>query len=206
MVIISSIGVGNTIQSSAAAESMLACFGTPKIITGILFAVLTLLLISGGVKRVENFSALIIPLLSLGYVIISLCIIIVNHSLLPSILKMIFSEAFSFKAIGGGTGGYLIIRSMRLGAARGILSNEAGCGTASYAHCNSKAAPAVQGMFGIIEVFVDTILLCSLTAFVVLITMPVTSDEGGMITAINSYSYFNNSGGEFIGISAAIYA
>lgn len=186
---------------------MHSSFGISKLLTGIVFAVLTLTLISGGVNRVAGFSAVVIPLLSLGYVILSLAIIIKNYAMLPSVMNRIISEAFSFSAAGGGALGFIISKSVRYGASRGVLSNEAGCGTAAYAHTSADNEPAEQGFFGIFEVFVDTILLCTLTAFVVLIAEPCGLAGGnGMEIAIEAYSIVGEFGGDFIALSSAIYA
>ncbi len=207
IIILTSFSVGNIVQSSAAAEALHSSFGISKLLTGIVFAVLTLTLISGGVNRVAGFSAVVIPLLSLGYVILSLAIIIKNYAMLPSVMNRIISEAFSFSAAGGGALGFIISKSVRYGASRGVLSNEAGCGTAAYAHTSADNEPAEQGFFGIFEVFVDTILLCTLTAFVVLIAEPCGLAGGnGMEIAIEAYSIVGEFGGDFIALSSAIYA
>lgn len=206
LIIVTSIGVGNTVQSSAAAESMLYCFNIPKIITGIAFAVLTIFLITGGEKRVSNFSVTIIPVLTVGYIIFSLAIIIANFELLPNIIKNIFTLAFDFRPAVCGLGGYGIKEAIRLGASRGILSNEAGCGTSAYAHIHSSSSPVMQGLWGMIEVFIDTIVLCSLTAFSVLCICPNPIGNNGMEIAIKAYSYFGEYGGIFIGTSSTFYA
>jgi len=206
IILLSSFGIGNIVQSSAAAEALWGSFSVPKFLTGIVFAVLTLLLICGGIERVSKFSSMVIPVLSLGYVILSLAILIVNRALIPDVLRQILSEAFAPGAVLGGGGGYLIGRALRYGASRGILSNEAGCGTAAYAHASADNKPVVQGFWGIFEVFVDTVLLCSLTAFVVLTVNPAGGGENGMELAIRAYSYMGDWGGDFIAISSAVYA
>lgn len=207
LIVITSICVGNVVQSSAAAQSMKVCFNCPEIVTGILFAVITLILIFGGRNRVETFSSMLIPLLTLVYVIVSLGIIIKNANLLPNILSQIMRNAFQGSSLSGGTIGFLTSEGMRLGASRGILSNEAGCGTAGYAHINSIEHPAKQGLWGIVEVIIDTLLLCTMTAFVVLISGEnLGHSSNGMAVAINAYSYFGEFGGMFIGVSSALFA
>lgn len=205
MILISSIGVGNTVQSSAAAESMRVCFNVPNIVTGIAFSVITLIMIYGGRKRIENASSVVIPFLSIGYVIVSLCIIFSNHKMLPAIINQIIDEAFHSSALAGGALGFLFSSAIRLGASRGILSNEAGCGTAPYAH-KTNCHPAEQGIWGIFEVFVDTILLCTLTAFVVLLTPDVALDGNGIRVALDAYGHYGQWLRIFIGVSTAIYA
>lgn len=205
LVIVGSIGMGNFVQSSAAAESMKACFNVPKALTGIIFAVITLLMISGGRLRIATVSAYVIPMLSVGYILISLAIIIINRDAAASVIHSIFADAFSARALAGGTGGYLISDAIRLGASRGILSNEAGCGTAPYAH-KTSSMPAEQGIWGIFEVFVDTILLCTMTAFVILMTPMNMTDANGMKIALEAFSSYGSIIRDFIGISSAIYA
>jgi len=206
IILLSSFGVGNIVQSSAAAESLKGSFSVPKLLTGIVFAIATFLLLIGGIERVAGFSSVVIPLLSIGYVILSLAILIVNRNQLPQVLRQIVTEAFAPGAVLGGSGGYLIGHALRYGASRGILSNEAGCGTASYAHASADNEPVVQGFWGIFEVFVDTVLLCSLTAFVVLTVNPGGTDSGGMLTAIRAYSAVGDWGGDFVALSTAVYA
>lgn len=205
MILISSIGVGNTVQSSAAAESMRVCFGVPSIVTGIVFSAVTIIMICGGRSRIERMSSIIIPILSIGYVIVSVAIITVNYRLLPLIVSQIVNEAFSSLSVSGGAIGFLLSSSVRLGASRGILSNEAGCGTAAYAH-KTNCHPAEQGIWGIFEVFVDTILLCTLTAFVVLLTPSVSHNVNGIKVALDAYGSYGEGLRLFIGISTAIYA
>lgn len=205
MILISSIGVGNTVQSSAAAESMRICFDVPRVVTGIIFSIITLIMIYGGRKRIETASSVIIPVLSVGYIILSSCIIISKHELIPSILHQIFDGAFSYDSITGGAFGFIFSSAVRLGASRGILSNEAGCGTAAYAH-KTNCHPAEQGIWGIFEVFVDTILLCTLTAFVVLLTPNVQLDGNGIRVALDAYGYYGEWLRLFIGVSTGIYA
>jgi AGCS family alanine or glycine:cation symporter len=115
-------------------------------------------------------------------------------------------EAFAPGAILGGGGGFAIGCALRYGASRGILSNEAGCGTAAYAHATSQNGTVAQGLWGIFEVFVDTVILCTMTAFVVLTVTPGGGDADGMAVAIGAYSYFGDWGGKFIALSSALYA
>ncbi len=204
-ILISSVGVGNTIQSSAAAESMRVCFRVPNIITGVVFSIITLLMIYGGRNRIEKASSVVIPLLSLGYVIASVAIIGSNYNEIPYAISQIFHGAFDPGSLSGGAIGFLFSDAIRLGASRGILSNEAGCGTAGYAH-KTECHPAEQGIWGIFEVFVDTILLCTLTAFVVLLTKDIPLSDNGIKVALDAYGYYGDWLRMFIGVSTAIYA
>ena len=150
------------------------------------------------------FTSVLIPILSIGYFLVSIAIIISNLNMIPSVLKVIISEALDFKALGCGFFGIIISESVRIGAARGILSNEAGCGTSTYAQSVNENECAKGGIWGIFEVFIDTIVLCTMTALVIL-TVPSNSNDA-MRSVIFSYSYFGQWGGYFIGISSWLFA
>ena len=139
-----------------------------KIFLGILFAILTLLVISGGGKRIGKFTEKTVPVMSILYLILSLGIIILNIDFLPTAFKMIINGAFNPKAVTGGIVGS-VLNSFLIGASRGVFSNEAGLGTSAMAHSLAFDAKAqTQGLFGIFEVFIDTILICTLTALTIL--------------------------------------
>jgi AGCS family alanine or glycine:cation symporter len=194
------------VQSSAASESLNVCFQIPKIQTGVVIAIVTLLLVYGGRERVSRFSSAVIPILCLAYVIISIAIIISNISLIPEITLDIISNAFNAESCGGGFLGIMTSKAFRFGASRGVLSNEAGCGTICYAHSNSSGSPAKQGVWGMIEVFIDTILLCTLTALVIILSKEVPV-ENAMNMVISAFEYFLGSFGKyFVGLSCFFFA
>ncbi len=212
--IFSSFTVGNIVQSYAASDAMSYSLGMPLVLTGIAVAVICALVTLGGFKRISDFSAVVIPVLSAGYIILSLIIIIKNAAMLPEIMKRIIDGAFDFRAAAGGACGFGISRllsnkQLRLGISRGLLSNEAGCGTAPTAHAKAASdSPAEQGFWGIFEVFADTVLLCSLTAFVVLISIDKLDPTiGGTALAAKAFELeLGRPAGVFIGISTLIYA
>lgn len=204
LIVFSSLGMGNIIQSSAAAQSLYYCFDVPKIVTGIIFSIMTLFLVIGGRDRVSVFSSYLIPILTLGYFLVSIAVIIANIKSIPTVFYQITSEALDVRAFGGGVLSVIVSRSVRIGASRGILSNEAGCGTSTYAQSVNEDSCARGGVWGIFEVFVDTIVLCTLTALVILL-VPNNCNES-MGSVIYSYSYFGQWGGYFIGISSWFFA
>lgn len=158
---------GNITQANAAITSVSDDKGI-KLIIGIIFAVITYISVSGGLGRIGALAERIVPLMSVIYIIICLVIVILNIDFLPEAFKMIFIGAFSPKAVTGGAVGSFVTAAL-IGAQRGIFSNEAGLGTAAIAHsCAYDADCEAQGLFGIFEVFVDTILICTLTAITVL--------------------------------------
>lgn len=168
--ILNSVTMGGIIQSNAISTAFYGCFGVPKWICGISIAVLSFFVTIGGSEKISNFTEKLVIVMSVGYTIICLVVLIVYRGrILPS-LKKIFFDAFNIKSVGGGVLCFLFSRGFRMGSMRGLMSNEAGCGTAPAAHATSNTkCPAKQGVLGIIEVFVDTIILCTLTALVIII-------------------------------------
>lgn len=134
-------------------------------IVGAVVVVLTALILLGGVKRIGKVASVIAPFMSLLFIVLALVILILNITAVPAALGVIFAGAFNFKAVSGGFLGYTIMLAMRQGFARGIFSNEAGLGSTCIAHAATDTKePVKQGMWGMFSVFVDTIVICSLTA------------------------------------------
>ena len=160
-------GTGNATQVNtivAAIDTALLEYG----IVGILVAVLVALVLLGGIKRIGSVSEKLVPFMALFYIVLSVGVVVLNFSRLPYVLESIVAGACNPAAFTGGTIGSLFV-SMQKGVSRGIFSNEAGLGTGSIAHaCADTKKPVKQGMFGIFEVFADTIVICTLTALVIL--------------------------------------
>ena len=139
-----------------------------NLIIGILVAMLVAMVLLGGVKRIGSVSEKLVPFMAVFYVVLSIGVVVLNYRHLPYVFTSIFEGAFRPEAFTGGVIGYLFV-SMKKGVSRGIFSNEAGLGTGSIAHaCADTHKPVKQGMFGIFEVFADTIVICTLTAMVIL--------------------------------------
>ena len=192
--IVNAVTMGCVIQSNAISTSFEGVTGVPTWIIGAILAILCAIVISGNAKWVSAFSEKTVPIMTAGYILLSLAVIAARWELLGDALAAIFKDAFAFDSAAGGIIGFAISRGMRAGCMRGLMSNEAGCGTAPTAHaaaeCNS---PAAQGFWGIFEVFVDTILLCTLTALVIIVSvlgggdaMAFSSDP--MMMAIKAFS------------------
>lgn len=149
--------------------------GTFNLIMGIILAALVAMVLLGGIKRIGQVTEKLVPFMAVLYVLLALGVIFMNISEVPGIFATIFAGAFSPKAFTGGAIGTMFM-CMKRGVSRGIFSNEAGLGTGSIAHACADTDNAVhQGMFGIFEVFMDTILICTLTGLVILISAPVIS-------------------------------
>ncbi len=167
-----SFTVGNLLQTNAVALSFEEVFGLSPTVTGCLLALLTFVVIVKGISRIAAFCAYVVPLLSLLYILMSLVILLQNAAALPAVLGKIVRSAFSLKAAGGGIGGCLLLKGMRVGFARGLITNEAGCGTAPIAHATAETdSPVRQGFLGIVEVFFDTLVLCTMTGLVILLSI-----------------------------------
>lgn len=169
--IFSSFGMGNMTQANTLSQSVSDTFGLSKLVIGLITAFVAALIILGGIKRIVSFTSFFVPLVSFFYLIFAFIVLFAfRANILPS-LKLIFSSAFSFEKAGWGIIGYTISRAVRFGISRGIFSNEAGLGSAPIAHAAAdNEYPAAQGMWGIFEVFFDTIISCTLTALVILST------------------------------------
>ena len=180
---------GNITQVNAATITF--CDSDMKrIIWGVIFAVAVFIAVAGSLSRIANLTEKIVPFMSVLYIVISFVVLIKNWELLPDCFKMIFEGAFNPKAVTGGAVGS-VFTAVFIGSSRGVFSNEAGLGTSAMAHSVAfDADPHTQGLFGIFEVFVDTILLCTLTALTILcsgvkINYGATSSSELVATALN---------------------
>lgn len=158
---------------------------TSNLIIGIVIAVLVGMILLGGIKRIGRVTEKLVPFMALLYVILGLGVIVIHAGALPSVFGAIIGGAFKPSAVTGGIVGSMFV-SMKKGVSRGIFSNEAGLGTGSIAHaCADTRKPVKQGMFGIFEVFTDTIVICTLTALVILcsgIAVPYGEAAGAELT------------------------
>ncbi|MBE6585101.1 MAG: alanine:cation symporter family protein [Ruminococcaceae bacterium] len=169
--LVNTFTMGSMLQSNAAASAMREGFGLQPWLTGSILALLTLIVSLGGARRIASVTEKIVPLMTVGFLGLCLWVLILRYDrILPSVYN-IFHSAFSLGSMGGGIIGFITSQGFRYGIMRGLVSNEAGCGTAPMAHATSSSnSPATQGIFGLVEVFVDTILLCSITALAILVS------------------------------------
>lgn len=168
--IASSFTVGNLLQTKAVSDAFALNFSLSPYLVGIALAILTLLVIWRGIRRITQFCSVVIPLLSLVYLLMCIAVLLKNASAIPSLFSQIVTEAFSLRAVGGGIGGTMIFHAMKVGFSKGLITNEAGCGTAPIAHASSNTESAVkQGLLGVIEVFFDTVILCTASGLVLLL-------------------------------------
>jgi AGCS family alanine or glycine:cation symporter len=155
-----------------------------------LVGILSAVVLFGKISKISDITVRLVPFMSFLYIVLSLIIIFLNVERLPSVFSLIFKSAFTPDSAAGGIAGYGISRAVRFGATRGIFSNEAGCGSSTIAHASSdEKSPARQGLFGIAEVFFDTIVLCTLTALVTLLAFDgvVPQSGGGTILTFEAF-------------------
>lgn len=168
---IACLGTGNATQSNSIAVALESAIGITPYITGIVLTVIATAVILGGMRRIASVNEKLVPFMAMFYVVCSVLALIVNIEKVPAAFALIFKEAFNFKAAAGGTAGYGIMLAMHYGFSRGIFSNEAGLGSAPIAHAASSTKSSVQqGLWGMFEVFFTTIVICTLSAIVILTT------------------------------------
>jgi AGCS family alanine or glycine:cation symporter len=188
-VLINSIFTATLIQSHTVGRAFLSSYSVnPYITTGIL-AVVTGIVIIGGIKRIGQFCEKLVPLMAVLYFLAGLGIFFINYAKIPEVFAMIFKYAFAPSPAAGGFAGAVVAATIKNGMARGMLSNEAGLGTAPMAHATANTKhPFQQGIWGSFEVFIDTIIICTITSFAVLSTGLLSSGESGIDLVIKAFS------------------
>ena len=171
--LVNSLSMGCLIQVNAMVGVCREILHIKPIVTGIVCAVLMIAVSSGGLKRISSATNKIVPFMTVIFCILSLAALIIKADKIPDAIKEIFRSAFEWRGVAGGIWGFFLSRSVRLGVMRGLISNEAGAGTSPMAHsASSSESPAEQGFLGMIEVMIDTVFLCTLTALVILVSYP----------------------------------
>ena len=213
-------GTGNATQVNtitAAVNTALINYGLltadstagSNLIIGVFIAIIVALILIGGVKRIGKVSEKLVPLMALLYVVLGLGLIIMKVNMVPAVFVSIFRGAFQPAAVTGGVVGSFFV-SMQKGVSRGIFSNEAGLGTGSIAHaCADTSDPVKQGMFGIFEVFMDTIVICTMTALVILLSgvnVPYGQAAGAELTISGFTTVYGNWVSIFTAIAMCCFA
>ncbi len=169
--VFASFGIGNMTQANSMADVMATTFSIPHNVTGIVILVLAGLVIVGGIKRIAQVTEKLVPFMAIFYVVGGLIILATRLSAIPEAFALIFRHAFTPTAAVGGFAGATVRKAMTLGVARGVFSNEAGLGSAPIAHAMAQTNhPVRQALWGIFEVFADTIVVCSITALSIIVT------------------------------------
>ena len=206
--VLASFGIGNMVQSNSASEAVYSGFNLNKTFTGLVIAALTAIVMLGGVKRIGKVTEKIVPYMAGFYAFAGILVLAINFTAIPNAFSLIFANSFGVRSAAGGVLGYTVMTAMRFGVARGIFSNEAGLGSAPIAHAASDTDnPVKQGMWGIFEVFFDTMIMCTFTALVVLTSGLWDSGMDGAALTVAAFSQSIGSiAAKIIAISTALFA
>ncbi len=200
-----SLGMGNMTQANSVAQGMLD-FGVSPKITGAILCAVVLISVSGGLKRISAISEKLIPVLSFAFVFACFVIIGKNADSIFPCIKMIVKEAFTVKAVSG----FGMAKAARYGISRGVFSNEAGLGTSAIIHASADCKNyAQQGKWGILEVFIDTVFMCTVTAAAILTSGVWSTDtrlNGFELCRVVFESVFGRAGGYFLSICTCLFA
>ena len=201
-------GIGNMVQSNSIAEVVQSSFGVPVWITGIVLTLLTGFVLLGGIKRIGAVAEKLVPAMCIGYIVAALIVLALYAGQIPAAFGLIIGHAFSPVAASGGFAGATIMLAMRYGVARGILSNEAGLGTAGIAQAAGQSRSAAQsGLIGMMGTFIDTIVVCTMTGLVIIVTGVWNSGESGAALTSNAFGAALPGFGQYIlAIALAVFA
>ena len=195
----------NSIQSNTICGALNQAFGFNQTIVGIILSALALFIAFGGIQRIAHVSSVLVPVMAIGYFILALVVIIMNYDLVPHVIKLIFVNAFGFEQVAGGGLGMTIM----IGIRRGLFSNEAGEGSAPNVAATAHVShPVKQGLIQALGVFTDTLLVCSCTAFLVLISGLYTTEgiQGIQLTQASMESQVGSWGTIFVAIAIILFA
>ena len=166
-----SFGMGNMVQGNSMAVGLEKAFHVPAFLSGSLCMIVVAVVLTGGMKQIAIFTERLVPVMAAIYLAGAMLVLFFYRDRIAGAFALIFQEAFRSSAAVGGVAGYSMKQAVRMGIARGIFSNEAGLGSSVMAHAQSDVEdPKVQGMWGILEVFIDTVLVCTITALVILVS------------------------------------
>jgi len=188
--LINAMVAASLLQAHTVGRALLASYELdPYLVTGSM-AIITALVVLGGARRIGHFSARLVPIMTLAYLAGGLIVIAANFEALPGVMRSIFFHAFSASAAAGGAAGVAVSTAIQQGMARGMLSNEAGLGTAPMVHAKAQTKhPFQQGVWGAFEVFFDTIVICSITALAILSTGAMAGGESGIELVLAAFAH-----------------
>lgn len=219
--ILGSLGMGDMAQANSIATGLQDAFGVPPLLTGLVVAGAVGFAMLGGIQRMGQITERLVPFMAIGYTAAAVCVILANWRQVPMVLNSILQQAFNLQAGLGGLAGYGMKQALQVGVARGVSSNEAGLGSSVMANSAAGSPPVVQGMWGVFEVAVDTLLMCTLTALAILCSGVYDParyaaalgtnafsalPNGAALTADAFRSVFGPGGGALIAVSLMLFA
>ncbi len=205
---VAAFGIGSMVQSNSVAVALESTFGVSPLITGLALAFLAAIVIIGGIRRIGRVTAKLVPVMAVLYVTAALVILVINAAHIPEAFALIFSHAFNPAAGSGGFAGASVAMAIRYGVARGVFSNEAGLGSAPIAHAAARTTSAVrQGLVAMTGVFFDTIIVCTMTALVILTSGVWDSGErSSALTALAFQTALPQGGAMIVTLALAVFA
>lgn len=206
--VLASFGIGNMAQANSIAGALEESLRIPPLATGIVLTAVMTPVIFGGVKRIGALAERLVPIMALGYLGGGAIILFLNYTQIPDAFASIFAEAFSLRAAAGGVGGTMMAQAMRYGVARGVFSNEAGLGSSVIVNCASDIKePVQQGMWGIFEVFADTLVICTVTALCIITTGSLGTGLDGAALSLATFTRdFGRVGALFLAFALCCFA
>ncbi|MCI8510896.1 MAG: sodium:alanine symporter family protein [Lachnospiraceae bacterium] len=209
--ILASFGMGSMVQANAISETLEFTFSVSPALSGVLLAVLAGRIVTGGIGRIARASERLAPVSAAIYILASLSVIAYFWRELPAVFAMIFKDAFAIRSAAGGVSGFGVSRCVRYGIARGVFSNEAGLGSLAVLNGGTdRVSPGVQGQWAIFEVFVDTIVCCTLTALAILSAtggeLGAAAKNGAALTSACFTRGLGNLGGYAVSVCVVLFA
>ncbi len=182
-------GLANTVQSNAVSQVLQSNFNVPTLVSGVVMSVLVAIVLLGGIKRIAEVAGKLVPFMAITYVTATLCILILNASDLPAAIVLIVDSAFNGAAATGGFAGATVMLALRMGVARGIFSNESGLGSAPIAHAAAETnSPVRQGTIAMLGTFIDTLIICTMTGLVLVVTGVWSGEPQGAAMTLAAFS------------------
>ena len=201
-------GIGNTVQANSVADALNAKTGMPHLVTGLCMAGLAALVLIGGIRRIAEVAGKLVPFMAITYVLAGLVVLVLNVDQIPTAIELILKHAFTPIAATGGFAGAAVWAAIRFGVARGIFSNEAGLGSAPIAHAAATTtSPVRQGSIAMLGTFIDTIIICTITGLVIVVSGAWTGGENGAsLTAAAFESSLPGVGGHIVTLGITLFA
>ncbi|WP_106478252.1 alanine/glycine:cation symporter family protein [Phytohalomonas tamaricis] len=205
---IAAFGIGNTVQANSVADALQSSFSIPAWVTGLVIMVLAGGVILGGIQRISQVAGKLVPFMAIAYFIAGIAILIVNAGQLGEAFGLIFSHAFTPISATGGFAGAAVAAAIRFGVARGVFSNEAGLGSAPIAHAAAQTRnPVRQGLVAMLGTFIDTIIVCSITALAIITSGQwLNGDTGAQLTSLAFRTALPGPGDYIVALALAIFA
>jgi AGCS family alanine or glycine:cation symporter len=200
-------GLANTVQSNTVSQVLLNNFDIPTMLSGLVMALMVALVLLGGIVRIAKVAGKLVPLMTMIYLLATLIILIMHLSEIPAALALIVDSAFNGTAATGGFAGATVMLALRMGVSRGIFSNESGLGSAPIAHAAAETnSPVRQGTIAMLGTFIDTLIICTMTGLVLIVSGVWTSDLQGAAMTLMVFDSTLPFGGSILSLCIALFA